>query len=48
MQVYVGLDLGIDTEDDETLAVATYDDERSRPNANENEVLHFRLNSDKH
>jgi hypothetical protein len=46
MQVYVGLDLGIDTEDNDTLTMDTHDSERSRPKTSDNEVLDFRLDSD--
>ena len=47
MQVYVGLDLGIDTEDSNTLAAAsTHNKERSGPQANESEVLDIRPDKD--
>jgi hypothetical protein len=43
MQVYVGLDLGIDTvtEDSDTLAVATRDSERCKPKTKDNEALNL-------
>jgi hypothetical protein len=46
MQVYVGLDLGIDTEDNDTLTAAiTYDKERSGPEANDSGVFDIRPES---
>jgi hypothetical protein len=48
MQVYVGLDLGIDIEDTDTLAaVGTYNKERSKSEASDNEVLDIRPDSHK-
>jgi hypothetical protein len=47
MQVYVGLDLGIDTENNDTLPAATHDNGRSGPEANNSEVLDIQPDSDK-
>jgi hypothetical protein len=48
MQVYVGLNLGIDTEGNNILAVASpRSRERSGPQANDSEVLDIRPDSDK-
>jgi hypothetical protein len=48
MQVYVGLNLGIDTEHTDTLAAAgTYNRNRSEAEPSDNEVLDIRPDSDK-
>jgi hypothetical protein len=45
MQVYVGLDLGVDTEDtNDSLTLVTYDKEPSRSKA----LLDFRPDNNKH